>query len=258
MASPVMTDVSWAKGKCSCYHLCGDSFKFSGFMHPPGRAIKKANTGTPKSSSMVFIPCRNRNRGRPMFSPCALSLKIFKSIRPNNEIVCKLVLMLGLSFNPKSTKFYYHYIEWNDNLYGYPTLAEAMECLKVPMAFIRAMFEHEVSVTCIFNFHVRFLNQVCGPSLPSWTHSPVIAKRNGLYFHEMMSAPDLWSASWVKHIKRPNLIDGPTSPCCISNVVYSKHASELARLTKTKRLIQFKNAKTMDREPIGLIKLITR
>ena len=150
--------------------------------------------------------------------------------------------MLGLSFNPKSTKFYYHYIEWNDNLYGYPTLAEAMECLKVPMAFIRAMFEHEVSVTCISNVHVRFLNQVSGPSLPSWTHSPVIVKRNGLYFHEMM----------------PNLIDGPTSPCCISNVVYSKHASELARLTKTKRLIQFKNAKTMDQEPIGLIKLITR
>jgi hypothetical protein len=193
MASPVMIDASWAKGKCDSYHLCGDSFKFSGFMHPPGKALRKADQGTPKSSSMVFIPCRNR--GRTMFSPCALSITNFKSIRPNNEIVCKLVLMLGLTFNHKSTKFYYHYLEWNDNMYGFLTLDEAMESLKVSTAFIRAMFDHKVVVTCTSNVHVRFLNQVSGPSLPSWTYSPAIVKRNGLYFHEMMSAPDLWSAS---------------------------------------------------------------
>ena len=162
---------------------------------------------------------------------------IFKYIRPNNEIVCKLVLMLGLSFNSKTNMFYFHYIGWNDNKHGYALLIEAMETLKIPMAFIRTMFEHEVVVTCVSDAHVRFLNQLAGPSLSSWRYSPAIAKRNGLYFHEMTSAPDMWSSSWVKHFKRPNLIAGPTSPCGISNVVYNKHASGLANLTKTKRLL---------------------
>jgi len=153
--------------------------------------------------------------------------------------------MLGLSFNHKTKMFYFHYIEWNDNKHGYATLIEAMKTLKIPMAFIRAMFDREVVVTYISDAHVRFLNQLSGPSLPPWMHSPAIAKRNILYFHEMISAPNLWSSSWVKHLKRPNLIAGPTCPCGISNVVYSKHASDLARLTKTKRLIQFEDSKTM-------------
>jgi len=76
--------------------------------------------------------------------------------------------MLGLSYYPETSRFYFNYLEWNNNKSGYASLREAMHALQNPMDFVRVMFDHEVIVACVKSAHVRFLNQISGPSLPAW------------------------------------------------------------------------------------------
>jgi len=178
MASPSMSNVSWSKGKSDLYYLSSDGRKLSWFIHPPRMALKKATKGLCLSGAILFIPCKNCGRSRLV--SCALSSHNSKYIRLNSETVCKLVLMLGVSFNSDTSSSSFYFVKWNNYKYGYTSLTESMETLKNPDRFIKAIFDHEVVVTCVKNMHVRFLKQVSKPSLAAWRFSPTIAKQNGI------------------------------------------------------------------------------
>ena len=147
VASPHLLDVSWAKGKSDCYYLNSAGNMFCGYMYPAGKALKQASPGSPESDCMTFIPCRNR--GKPRLVPCALSTRKFKYCKESTEIVCKLGLMLGLSYHPETRMIYFNYLDWNNNKSGYVSLCEAMHALQNPMDFVRVMFDHEVVVACV-------------------------------------------------------------------------------------------------------------
>ena len=91
---------------------------------------------------MLLIPCKNRGLSRCV--PCVVSPKQFKHIKPDTEIICKLVLMLGVSFTQDTSIFPFNYVEWNNNKHGYASLKDAMEQLKHTDRFMKTMVDTEI------------------------------------------------------------------------------------------------------------------
>ena len=57
---------------------------------------------------------------------------------------------------------------------------------------ISTLFEPCLTVGCESTTHLRYLNQIAGPTLPSWKLLPSIAEVDGLKYHQVRSGPDSW------------------------------------------------------------------
>ena len=247
-----LTQVPWSKGRYDSYTLHSDG-SLEGTIHPPGFAwlVTKDNNLT----DMIFLSSRNQLCKGSWFIAALLPTK-FNSMKTGTEFSCRLVLVMGAKVTSKSLlqrKISIYYYKMRPNL----SVGETTDLFNSSPSittFISTLFEPCLTVGCESTTHLRYLNQIAGPTLPSWKLLPSIAEVDGLKYHQVRSGPDSW-------YDRPHIdkeIDGnvvltkPLFPSWIpdaqlyissTNTPYAKkimqHRSSKVLVTYTERMPSF-------------------
>ena len=233
----------WAKSKVDLYTLSSDGKHFYGQIQHTGTALLKFNLKI-VHYSMMFLSCRDR--GCCLWSPCAISINKFHSINAGDYIQCQFALMVGIVYNLDDDSLYCHYLRWRYDLGMFSNITQAFSHYTQSHSMIRDLFESNVTVVNVNDINIRFLSQVCGPSICGMSWLPTLAIRDGLPYHEMSSILDRWSISWVPSIGKEKLLIAPVKSLNLHDLCYfSKHKSKIACICKTTRLIQYNKSKTM-------------
>ena len=237
MAAPIVVDAPWAHGKCETFRLYSDGL-FHGYMHPSGKALQKNMHTEVDPASCMFLTCRNR--GDPLYSICAISKTPFELIPPSQYFPAIFAVMIGIT----ETKglFQYHYLQWKGHPNAFQIIVKGMK----PLHFIKKFFSSTIMESQVGTVHLRFLNQLSGPSLvPHWT--PTIALRNAILYHEMAMAPDRWVRRWIKtKHKEMKLINAHHhSPLNISSVAYTPIKNQSSCFSRWSKLLTFPRTNTL-------------
>jgi len=154
--------------------------------------------------------------------------------------------MVGIVYNSDDDSLYCHYLRWRYDLGMFSNITQAFSHYTQSYSMIRDLFESNVTIVNVNDIHIRFLSQVCGPTICNRPWLPTLAIRDGLTYHEMSPTPDRWSISWVPSVGKENLIIAPVKSSDLHDLCYfSKHKSKIARICKTTRLLQYTQSKTM-------------
>ncbi len=154
MDSPILTPVSWAKGKYDTYshHL----------INPPGLAngINKDHQLT-VDDNILFLSSRNqRCKGKWFVS--ALLEHEYHSYHPGESFHCHLILVMGVKslakslMDPEVTVFYH---KLHDDL-GQLTIPEMIKSSHNPEHFIRQAFHPLLEQSLARKLYRRYLNQI--------------------------------------------------------------------------------------------------
>jgi hypothetical protein len=196
MATPTVVKATWSDGKCETFHLTKNG-SFFGYMHPSGSALK-FNLLPIVAEYCTFIPCKNRGRtndGSLKYTLCALSCKKYSEILPGTEFACTFALMLGVVHDACHDLIEFHYLEWNGCIMEHDSISDVMMHCSSPQNFIKKFFCMTPRKTAFNKMHVRFLNQVSGPSPLKRPISSNLAPCQGDMFHQMNIGPYQW-AHW--------------------------------------------------------------
>ena len=120
MSLPQYAPASWANTKVNMYTLSSHGRFFLDYMHEGGTALTPSQFGV-VHEDMIFLPCRNC--GLCTWSPCAISSKPFKSIKPGSYIDCSFALMIGL-IHDSDNILAFRYLRWRYDLGPHKTLAD--------------------------------------------------------------------------------------------------------------------------------------
>ena len=243
MSLPRFASAPWAKSKVDLYTLSADGKHFYGQMQHPGHALLMSNSKV-IHHSMMFLSCMDR--GCFQWSPCAISATPFHHFKAGDSIKCQLALMVGVVYNPDDDSLYCHFLQWRYDLGVFSNITEAFSHYTHNNSMIKELFESKVTMVNVNEINIRFLSQVCGPTICCRQGSPTLAIRDGLTYHEMSSSPDRWSVSWLPSVGKESYIIAPVKSSNIADLChFSKHNSKIARICKTTRLLQYKSSKTM-------------
>ena len=101
MDSPILTPVSWAKGKYDSYSLHPNG-KLVGMINPPGLAycVNKDPRLTVEDN-ILFLSSRNQRCKCKWFVSALLKLK-YHSYHPGESFHCHLILVMGIKSLAKS------------------------------------------------------------------------------------------------------------------------------------------------------------
>ena len=140
--------------------------------------------------------------------------KKFNLISPGVTYRCGIILMIGIAYDDIKYALNYRYLRWKGHLGGYDSISQAMSMLSRQDGFIRHIFDNAIFLKPYNKVHVRFLNQIAGPTLAEWRWRPNLASRGGRMYRQMSLGPDRWSKSWVNPVFWPDAVVGK----CISTV----------------------------------------
>ena len=143
MATPTIINVPWAKGKCDTYTLSVDGLLFISHMQPPGRDLLYY-TSKDFHQDPIFMSCRDM--GWSNWAPCARSTKKFNLISPGFTYRCKLILMIGVSYDDTKYALNYHYLWWKVHLGEYDSISQSISVLNISDEFICQMFDTVIIV----------------------------------------------------------------------------------------------------------------
>ena len=141
MAAPILdTNAPWAHGISRSYTMGADG-KFTGYVHPPGEALRFPNDPSLSvDDKQVFIECTNRNtRGQCQGFLCASSDIPFEKYPVGTTFYPNLILVMGITSTSDGT-ITYHYYKWK-GIGSYKSVASAMMSLKKPIPYIKKTFE---------------------------------------------------------------------------------------------------------------------
>ena len=105
---------------------------------------------------------------------------------------CQFVHVLGVKFEDDN-KFLFHFRSWKNNLGEFESLNQAASALS-PRKFMKTMFHPTIESRSSNQVYLRYLNQISGIFLFAQNNKPFsLVVRDGVIFHEMSSAPDIWN-----------------------------------------------------------------
>ena len=185
-----LTQVPWSKGKYDSYTLQSDG-SLVGTIHPPGFAWLVTEDNKNLSSDMIFLSSRNQLCKGNWFIAALIPTK-FKAMK-TGIFSSRLVLVMGAKVTAKTllqrqVLIYYYKMRPNLSVGATTDLFNSSPSITT---FISTLFEPCLTVGSE-STNLRYLNQIAGPTLPSWKLLPSIAEVDGLKYHQVRSGPDSW------------------------------------------------------------------
>ena len=176
MSCPILDkNAPWAHGISHSFTLDSDG-NFTGYVHPPGEALRHDPSSNVVDNNQMFIRCTNRNmRGRCRGLLCASSNMPFDKYTVGTTFYPQLILVMGISVNLDGT-ITYHYYKWK-GIGSYKSVADAMATLKKPIPYIRETFERTLYKSNHGDIHLAYLNQVSGVTFACLNQQVCVAAR---------------------------------------------------------------------------------
>ena len=194
MDSPILTPVTWAKGKYDSYSLHPNG-KLVGTINPPGLAYRvNKDPRLTVDYNMLFLSARNQRCKGKWFVASLLERK-YHSYHPGESFHCHLILVMGVQSLAKSlmkpgvTVFYYRL---RDDL-GHLTIPDMIKSSRNPEEFIRQAFHPSLEQSLASKLCIRYLNQISGLSFSCWDVKPSVEMVDGVEYYQCRLGPDQWS-----------------------------------------------------------------
>ena len=141
MDSPILTPVSWAKGKYDSYSLHPNG-KLVGTINPPGLAYRvNKDPRLTVDDNILFLSSRNQRCKGKWFVSVLLKHK-YHSYHPGESFHCHLILVMGVKLLAKSlmdpeVKVFYYKLR---NDLGHLTIPDMIKSSRNPEEFIHQAF----------------------------------------------------------------------------------------------------------------------
>ena len=187
-----LTQVPWSKGRYDSYALHSDG-SLIGTINHPGYAWIVTDNNVNHPTDMTFLSSRNQLCRGSWFIAALLPTK-FNTMKTGVVFRSQLVLVMGTQVTAKSllqrnVLIYYYKIRPNLSV---GTITDLFESSPTKTTFISTLFEPLLTVGSESTTHLRYLNQIAGPTLLSWNILPSIATVDGVSYHQCREGPDSW------------------------------------------------------------------
>jgi hypothetical protein len=171
MATPILTQVDWSKGRYDSYVLHPDGLLIA-TIHPPGFAWQVYNNEHNASvpNHMMFLSSRSHVcRGRwhiAALLPCP-----YRKLSTGKSYHCQLILVMGVKCTAKTLfnrQVHVYYYKMRGDLGDPFTITELLKSTSQnPHHFVMNAFESFISMGSEKEIQIRYLNQISGPTLSS-------------------------------------------------------------------------------------------
>ena len=250
---PFVSPVHWARGRYDSYTLYPDG-ALVGTIHPPGLAYElKGNQDLlPPTDNLVFLSSRNQKCSGGGFI-CASLPRAFKYMTSKPNFPCELILLMGVRSNTSTLhnpdiKLYYYSLRKD---LSRRAIMDAFDECPNSTSFISRIFDLSIQVAPHNKMHIRYLNQIYGPSYPTWKVLPSLVTVGGKRYHQCRPGPDQWLVR-TKFFCEREIVDltkpqmshwqNRTDFFCKDYVLDSE---DLRKITGTKNVAQFKGGKVL-------------
>ena len=163
MDSPILTPVSWAKGKYNSYSLRPNG-KLVGTINPPCLAYRvNKDPRLTVDDNILFLSAQNQRCKGKWFVSALLERK-YHSYHPGESFHCHLILVMGVKslakslMDPEVTIFYYRL---HDD-FGHLKIPDMIKSSRNPEEFIRQAFHPSLEQSLASKLCIRYLNQISG------------------------------------------------------------------------------------------------
>ncbi len=194
MDSPILTPVSWAKGKYDSYSLHPNG-TLVGSINPPGLAhrVNKDPRLTVDDNILFLLSQNQRCKGKWFIS--AMLEQQYHSCWSGELFHCHLILVMGGKslakslMDPEITVFYYKFC----NNLGQLSISEMINTYRNPEEFICKLFHPTLEQSSGSKLCIRYPNQISGLTFTCWDLYPSIEIVDGVEYHQCRLGPDQWS-----------------------------------------------------------------
>ena len=185
MDYPILTPVSWAKGKYDSYSLHPNG-KLVGTINPPGLSYRlNKDPQLTVDNNILFLSSRNqRCKGKWFVS--ALLERSYHSYHLRESFHCHLILVMEVKslakslMDPEVMVFFYKLRNDLGNL----TISDKIKSSHNPEEFIRKAFHPLLEQSLASKLCIRYLNQISGPSFTCWDVKPSIEIVDGVEYYQ--------------------------------------------------------------------------
>ena len=254
MSYPVLTPASWSKGRYESYVLHPDG-TLVGTVNPPGLAFELvSNRNEIPSDCILFLSSRNQKCSGKWFI-CANLLQPYRGMAAGSRFLCELILLMGATSNMSTLlkpHIILHYYSLRNDLSPTAVLQAFRDCPR-SSSFVSNLFDMNLKSACYSNMHIRYLNQIFGPTISSWRAAiPSLAPVFGKQFYQCREGPDQWSLKLSSHkltlkdisLTKPNISQwhNHSNFHCHD---YQQNEGNLRKVTGTNNVGQFKGGKVL-------------
>ena len=211
----MLTPASWARGRYESYLLHPDG-TLVGTVHPSGLAFECVCNGEEiPTDHILFLSSHNQKCWGKWFI-CANLLQPCRTIATGSRFPCQLILLLGATSNTSTLlqpKIILHYYSLRKDL----SSTAVLQAFK-SSSFVSNIFDMNLKSACYSNMHIRYLNQIFGPTISSWNATkPSLAPVSGKQFYQCREGPDRWPLKSSSHkltlkdicLTKPNISEWP-------------------------------------------------
>ena len=254
MSYPVLTPASWSKGRYESYVLHPDG-TLVGTVNPSGLAFELvSNRNEIPSDCILFLSSRNQKCSGKWFI-CANLLQPYRGMATGSRFLCELILLMGATSNTSTLlkpHIILHYYSLRNDLSPTAVLQAFRDCPR-SSSFVSNLFDMNLKSACYSNMHIRYLNQIFGPTISSWRAAiPSLAPVFGKQFYQCREGPDQWSLKLSSHkltlkdisLTKPNISQwhNHSNFHCHD---YQQNEGNLRKVTGTNNVGQFKGGKVL-------------